>query len=135
MANAKVVPREEVEKRGEQFGVQPVGSGPFAFVQWDQKQQIVLQAFESYYEGRPFLDQIVFTIGKKETESWQDFLQGHLEESIVPSTKVAEMATETRYSAYTRLRKPALHLLYIGFNTRQEPFTNPHSAASLYLCH
>ncbi len=36
MANAKVVPREEVEKLGEQFGFHPVGSGPFTFLGWER---------------------------------------------------------------------------------------------------
>src|SRR5262249_34269732 len=62
MFNAKVVPQEEVEKLGEQFGQHPVGSGPFAFVRWEPGQEIVLQAYNFYYEGRPFLAPIIFTI-------------------------------------------------------------------------
>lgn len=124
MANAKIVPREAVEKSAEQFGQHPVGSGPFMFQHWEHKRQIVLQAYQDYHEGRPYLDRLVFPIGQQEMESFDTFLKGELEESIVPSTKVGELRGNPDYRAYTHLRKPALHLLYIGFNMRKEPFTH-----------
>ncbi|RMF84824.1 MAG: ABC transporter substrate-binding protein [Nitrospinota bacterium] len=125
MANAKVVPREEVEKPGAEFATHPVGSGPFRFVRWDQNREIVLQAYPDYYEGRPFLDQIIFKIGKKDLDNFTDFLHGTLEEAKVPASKRAEVRTDPRYRDYLHIRRPILHLLYIGFNTRKEPFTNP----------
>ena len=125
MANAKVVPREEVEKLGEQFGLRPVGSGPFTFLQWERNQRIVLQAYEAYYEERPFLDRLVFEVGKQDVESLSAFLKGEFEESIVPSSEAEALQANPRYRSYTRVRKPTLHLLYIGFNMNKEPFTHP----------
>jgi peptide/nickel transport system substrate-binding protein/oligopeptide transport system substrate-binding protein len=125
MANAKVVPREEVNRLGDQFGRHPVGSGPFTFRSWESKQRLVIQAFDYYYEGRPFLNQIVFEIGRQEMESFNDFLERNLEEAIVPITKAAEIRELPRYHTYVHLKKPMLHLLYIGFNTQKAPFTNP----------
>jgi peptide/nickel transport system substrate-binding protein/oligopeptide transport system substrate-binding protein len=125
MANAKVLPREAVEKLGEQFAFQPVGSGPFQFVRWERNAEIVLQSYNYYYEGRPFLDQIVFKIGKQDVENLSDFLEGELEETIVPGEKVTEIRESSLYRPYIRRRIPTLHLLYVGFNTRKEPFINP----------
>ncbi len=124
MANAKVVPREEVEKLGEQFGLRPVGSGPFTFLQWERNQRIVLQAYETYYEKRPFLDRLVFEVGKQDGESLKAFLQGELEESAVPGTEREALRENPRYRTYTYLKKPTLHLLYLGFNLHKEPFTH-----------
>src|SRR5262245_40555573 len=59
VTNAAVVPREEVERLGEHFGHAPVGTGPFKFVRWVPNQEIVLEANDHYYEGRPFLDAVV----------------------------------------------------------------------------
>ena len=125
MANAKVVPHEEVERLGEQFGLRPVGTGPFSFLQWERNKQIVLQAYGAYYEKRPFLDRLVFAVGKQDVENLSAFLKGELEESAVPGMEAATLQENPRYRAYTRLRKPTLHLLYIGFNMQKAPFTHP----------
>jgi oligopeptide transport system substrate-binding protein len=124
LAHAAVVPQEEVEKPGNRFGRTPVGTGPFKFVRWEPNQEIVLEANNQYYEGRPFLDAIVFKIvvGGKFEERFAEFLQGHVEETIIPSGRIDEVLADPKYQRYRRFRKPALSLLYIGFNTQVKPF-------------
>lgn len=124
MANTKVVPRELVEQSGKPFGEHPVGTGPFTFRKWESNESIVLDAYEAYHEGRPYLDQIEFKIGKQDSEMLEAFLRGELEETIVPSSKLGELQQDPRYRPYQHLRKPLLHLLYIGFNTQKPPFDN-----------
>jgi oligopeptide transport system substrate-binding protein len=124
LTEAAVVPREAVERPGAGFGQQPIGTGPFTFVRWAPTQEIVLQANEEYYEGRPFLDRVVFTIfpGIQLEEAFAEFLQGHLEETIIPSGKLDEVLTAPQYRPYHRYRKPTPSLLYIGFDTQRPPF-------------
>jgi oligopeptide transport system substrate-binding protein len=124
LANAAVVPREEVEKGEDRFGRAPVGTGPFKFVRWAPHQEIVLAANDQYYEGRPFLDGIVFktVVGGKWEETFTEFLQGNLEETMIPSSRIDEVRTDPRYRQYRRFSKPTLSLIYIGFNTQVTPF-------------
>ena len=122
LANAAVVPREVVEQQGEHFARAPVGTGPFTFVRWEPGREIVLQANEQYYEGRPFLDTVVFTIGGTFEAKFADFLQGNLEEALIPSAKTGEVRTDPQYQKFQRVRKPTLSLLYIGFHTQHKPF-------------
>jgi len=39
---------------------EPVGAGPFRFVEWIVGERIVLEAVEDHWGGRPYLDEIVF---------------------------------------------------------------------------
>jgi oligopeptide transport system substrate-binding protein len=124
LAHAAVVPQDEVERLGERFGRTPVGTGPFKFVRWEPNREIVLAAHEQYHEGRPFLDGLVFKIGvgNKHEEMFAEFLQGNLEETIIPSGKIGEIRADPRYRQYQRVRMPMLSFLYLGFNTQLKPF-------------
>jgi peptide/nickel transport system substrate-binding protein/oligopeptide transport system substrate-binding protein len=122
LANAAVVPREKVEGQEERFGRLPVGAGPFKLVRWEPNKEIVLEANDRYYEGRPFLDTVTFKIGGTFEEMFAEFLEGKLEDTIIPSAKTDEVRIDPRYRQYQLFRKPTLSLLYIGFNTRLKPF-------------
>jgi peptide/nickel transport system substrate-binding protein/oligopeptide transport system substrate-binding protein len=122
LANAAVVPQEEVERLGDRFAQAPVGAGPFKLVRWEPGKEIVLEANERYYEGRPFLDTVVFKIGETFEQTFAQFLAGNLDEAIIPSGKTEEVQNDPRYRRYQLLRRPTLGLLYIGFNTQTKPF-------------
>lgn len=51
-----------VEKWGEDFGVHPVGTGPFKFVEWIHGDHITLEAFEDHWSGRPHLDKVIIKL-------------------------------------------------------------------------
>jgi len=55
-----IVSPTAVEKFGEDFTNNPVGTGPFKFVQWDRNDKIVLEANDAYWGGRPRLDRVIF---------------------------------------------------------------------------
>jgi oligopeptide transport system substrate-binding protein len=122
LGDAAVLPRETVEELGERFGRAPVGTGPFKFVHWEPEQEIVLEANADYHAGRPFLDRLIYRLGGKFEQEFAEFLNGRLEEAIVPSDRTEEVATEPKYRAYQLLLKPTLSFLYVGFNTQIKPF-------------
>ncbi|MCK4546581.1 MAG: peptide-binding protein [Candidatus Eisenbacteria sp.] len=44
------------------FNRQPIGNGPFRFISWIPQQRIELAAYDGYFEGRPFLDRLVWKV-------------------------------------------------------------------------
>jgi peptide/nickel transport system substrate-binding protein/oligopeptide transport system substrate-binding protein len=126
IGNAAVVPREEVERLGERFAHAPVGTGPFKFVHWEPQKEIVLEANKDYYDGRPFLDRLVFKIVGKTEEEFGQFLKGDLEETDIPSDRMDKLSTDPQYQQYQFIRKPTLGLVFIGLNTRLKPFDDKH---------
>ena len=55
-AGNSIIPKEEVEGWGDQFGSHLVGTGPFAIKDWKKDQQIDLVKHEKYWGGKPHLD-------------------------------------------------------------------------------
>ena len=81
-----------------------MGTGPFKFVRWEPNQEIVLEANDRYYEGRPFLDTVVFKIDGSSEETFAEFLQGNLEETIIPGGMTDEVRADPKYRQYQRVR-------------------------------
>ena len=53
-----IVSRKAVEKYGDQFRWNPVGTGPFYFERHSPRERVVLKAFDKYHAGRPQIDEV-----------------------------------------------------------------------------
>jgi len=124
MADTSIVPREEVQRRDASFATAPVGTGPFRFVRWERGREIVLEANEHYFRGRPALDRVRFVIFPGMTDAESDMLrafeQGELEESPITPDRQKELLEAGRYPV---IQKPTLSLRLLGFNLERPPFT------------
>jgi oligopeptide transport system substrate-binding protein len=122
MAQTKVLPREEVERLGADFGHQPVGTGAFRFVKWVAGEEIILEANEAYYEGRPFLDQLHYRINTNRQAALDEFERGTLEDAVLLTHQQVSLSTDPRFKFF---RKPLLATLFLLLETRYEPLSNP----------
>jgi peptide/nickel transport system substrate-binding protein/oligopeptide transport system substrate-binding protein len=120
MKGAKVVPKEELEKTGVDFGKSPIGTGPFKFVSMKEGEEIVLEANQGYFEGRAYLDKTIFRIfrGALREKILKEFKEEGLEESFIPPEEVESVAEGRRYIF---LQKPTLSLRLYGFNLLSKP--------------
>ena len=122
MVQAQVVPREEVERLGAAFGRQPVGTGPFRFVNWVAGEQITLEANAGYFEGRPFLDHLRYRIITDRQRAMAEFEQGTLEDTaVLPSHQPTLLRDDARFKFF---RKPLLATLFLWLETRSGPLNN-----------
>jgi len=124
MDDVKVVPREEVESKGVGYYTRhPVGTGPFKFDHWEPDVEILLLANEDYFEGRPFLDSLLFIIPKTylSDTAVDMFHQRELEIVGVPSRRMSEF---TGNPTCRLMKRQQLFLSFIGVNTELPPFDN-----------
>ena len=122
LGHAKIVPRDLVEARGEAFGREPVGTGPFRFGQWDPGRSIVLTANPDHFDGPPRLGRIVYRIfpGENSAAMFQEFRKGLLEDSEVP-TQNHRAITQGGGGEYVYVKRTMFNLRYYGLNARVKP--------------
>ena len=123
MTTAYVVPREEVERLGQDFGTHPVGSGPYVLTEWKHGQHIMLTAREDYFEGRPKLNGIYYRVIPEDLTAVIEFETARLDVLLIPSSEYR------RYTADPAWRdlvygKPGLNSYYIGLNCTRRPFND-----------
>jgi peptide/nickel transport system substrate-binding protein/oligopeptide transport system substrate-binding protein len=121
---AKVVPREIVEKLGEDFGRQPIGTGPFKFMEWVRGKEITLAANPDYFEGRPRLDRLEYRIftGEALDQMFEELERGNLEDSGIPARQRPQLLNGRKYQF---IRRPILGMAFLGINTAEKPLDDP----------
>jgi oligopeptide transport system substrate-binding protein len=122
MTQAQVVPREEVQRLDTAFGRQPVGTGPFRFVNWVAGEEITLEANEVYFEGRPFLDRLHYRIMPNHQEILAEFAKGALEDVDLTGREGTPLSSDSRFRF---VRKPLLATVFLWLDTRHRPLSNP----------
>ncbi|MBT9260305.1 MAG: ABC transporter substrate-binding protein [Clostridiales bacterium] len=118
-----IVPREEVERLGEDFGQRPVGSGPFQFESWQKDDQIVLAAFPDYWAGRPYLDRVIFRIMKEEATRDAEFQAGNLDVMVIGEAQYKRYSQDPNWKPYM-IEVPELFTRALHLNTTRPPLDN-----------
>lgn len=102
----------------------PIGSGPFKFKQRTKDKEVILEANEDYYNGRPFLDNVVFYFQPDKEKSWKRLLAGKTDivQEISPKNYEMMKQYEDKYYIEHYLLNYYSILLY---NTKDPFFVNP----------
>lgn len=119
-----VVPKEEVEKAGADWGKQPVGTGAFKFTEWAPGQYIKLERNKDYFRaGVPYLDNVTFEFGQDPTVAVLRLKKGEIDivgDGIPPAQFAEIMADPANKDLIAEGNQ--LHTGYVTMNVTQAPF-------------
>ncbi|MBX5443906.1 ABC transporter substrate-binding protein [Sphaerobacter sp.] len=123
---AFIVPKEEVERLGENFGHNPVGTGPFLFREWIAGRQLTFERNPNYFfEGLPYLDQVVIQVGVEPEVALLRLERGEIDSmgDPIPAAEFARIKDDDAWQG--RLTSaPQVSTIYITMNTQMKPFDN-----------
>lgn len=93
----------------------PIGTGPFKLVRWDKQQELVLEANNDYWQGRPALDRVVFEFFSNFGTMLLSLREGTIDVIPweIPPTAVAELESDPSVEVVT---EPNLYYRWINFN-------------------
>lgn len=119
-----VYPKEAVEFYKDNFGYNPVGTGPYRFVKWDPDKELVMEKNPAYHEknkiGEPlvYLDGIKITFTKSSETAFLDFTDGKLD-YYDPSPEVLSQITDEQGKLkpdydFDIVKQPWLNTVYLA---------------------
>jgi oligopeptide transport system substrate-binding protein len=119
-----VVPKEEVDKYGADFGHHVVSSGPYNLTEWTLGQRIVFERNKDFYvPGLPYLDKIVFEIGQEPLVALLRLQKGEIDipGDNIPPAKFLEVMSDPTWSKQV-IHAPQLMTGYVTMNVEMKPF-------------
>ncbi|TYP69700.1 ABC transporter substrate-binding protein [Paenibacillus methanolicus] len=122
---ASIVPQDVCESSGDEFGLRPVGTGPFRLT-GNEQGVWVLEAFGSYFQGRGFLDRV---------EVWtMDGEGGNQEASRMPAFQVMHNVrmADAASGGWQQIRQSGMTCKFLTVNELKDgPLRNPRFRAAL----
>lgn len=121
---AFVVPREEIERTGADFGRHPIGTGPFRLAEWRAGERLVLAANPDYFEpGVPGLSRLVVRIGMEPVTGVLAFERGEIDAlgDAIPPSQYASLRRDPT-TASEIVTGPRLSTVFLSMRTNRAPF-------------
>ncbi|GAB4437902.1 MAG: peptide-binding protein [bacterium] len=101
----------------------PVGTGPFIFKNWSQGEKIELKANDNYFEGRPFLNGVVFRVIPDMATMFLELKSENIDfSSLTPMQYERQANTDFFVSKFNKYKYLAFAYTYFGFNLKKELF-------------
>ena len=119
------------------YNRQPVGSGPYRFVEWRPSQSVTLQAndqFPAALGGRPNLDRVVWRIIPEATTMLTELFSGSAD--LIGYTLLPDQAQQIqaqRGQGVELRHNPSREFTFIAWNNRNELFRDPAVRRALTL--
>ena len=120
---AAIVPKAVVEANEDAFVLNPVGSGPYCFVEWKQGDHVTLKAFDDYYAGKAATENLIMKVIPETSQR-----------SIALETGEIDLAYDLAVNDIPKINDndklmvyeiPSLSCWYVSLNMNKEPFNNP----------
>jgi peptide/nickel transport system substrate-binding protein len=107
------------------YNREPIGSGPFKFVEWVRGSHILLERYEGYYGEIPAIKQLLFRIIPDPAALVLAFEKGELDwvPFYFPASEVERLNALPGKKVFFH-GTPCSEMVELGFNFRRDPFQN-----------
>ena len=112
---------EKFTLRDSNFGRNPIGTGPFKFVEWKSDEIIRLVRNEKYWDGVPEYEEYVMRIIPDTLTQEMEFYAGAVDNYAVQPHQVARFSTDDKYQSFSSI---GYFYSYIGYNMRNPLFAD-----------
>ena len=117
-----VVNEKAVTESGEDYGRNPVGTGPYKFVSWSSGDNVVLAYNEDYHGEAPAVKNVTYRVLPDTSTALVALQNGEID--ALPNSAPIDAPTIEADPNLNLYSAPGATIAYIGFNTQAAPFDN-----------
>jgi peptide/nickel transport system substrate-binding protein len=133
---AYIIPKEAIDKYGKDFFQNPVGTGPFIFVNWKPDLELNLKKNPDYWDKDvsgnqlPYVEGVKFKFLKEISQQMLEFQNGNLDESYrIPNETFKSVVSPQKtltaeYEKFKLQKVPSLSIQFYGFLNTGKIFNN-----------
>ena len=115
------------------FNTHPIGTGAYKLERLEYSKDIVLAAFDEYFDGRAKIDKISFHVIGDSMTRFLMLKSGQLDIGSVEPMAYERQLKKKFFDDFKTYEKITLSYTYLGFNLRLEKFKNPDVRRALSL--
>ncbi|MEH6941889.1 ABC transporter substrate-binding protein [Bacillus sp. JJ722] len=109
-----------VEKYGDKFLENPVGTGAFKFKEWKRNESITIVKNEDYWQkGLPKLDSVIFTVVPENSARLNALNAG--EADIVEGVNYSDLPAVEKNDQLQVFQRPSMNVAYLGLTSTRGP--------------
>ena len=118
---ASAVPRHAVERLGKDFGIKPVGSGPFVFESWTRGRELTLRKFPNYWRTDqwgnrlPYVDKVIHRNIRDMAAVEAEIAAGRIDSSWIRDSAYVKYKTHPTYKK-NLVEGVEFYTHHLGFN-------------------
>lgn len=117
-----ILSEKAVTEAGDQYGLHPIGSGPYKFVSWTKGVSAILERFDEYHGTAPYYDELVFkTLPEDTTRTIELESRGVDVATAIAPVDIPRIEDSEEFNLIT---SPTRGLKWLSFNTQKEPWNN-----------
>lgn len=119
---ASILNEKAVTEAGDMYGQNPVGTGPYKFVDWQSGDRVTLKAFPEYYQGKSAIENIVIRAIPEGTNRTIALETGEVD--IVYDVEPVDIDKIKENAELNFMMEASLGNSYLGINMTKEPFND-----------
>ena len=101
----------------------PIGTGPYKFVEWKTDERILLEANDDYFEGRPYINHIIYRIVPDQAVQFLELRKGTIDTmGLTPDQFQKEAISKDFLDNFNKFRYPSFGYTYLGYNLKNPLF-------------
>jgi peptide/nickel transport system substrate-binding protein len=123
-----ILPRHVLEGQDllkTKYSREPMGAGPYKLAEWTPGSRLTLKANEDYFGGRPYLDEVIYTIIPDMSTQFLELKAGNVDMmGLTPKQYLFQTSGPDWDKNYQKFKYLAFAYSYLGYNLKNPLFSD-----------